>query len=689
MSGNDRDLGMNRSIGRRDFVNGVAVAVGASLLPKWSWALELDAIAAQQPGDPPAGYPPRLTGMRGSHAGSFEVAHQLRDRRSVDLSSVTHTGETYDLVVVGGGMSGLAAAYYFVARVGRSARVLVLDNHDDFGGHAKRNEFVVDGRLLALNGGTLNIESPLRYNLPSRQLLEGIGVDLDRFVKSNESNRSLYSSLGLRSGHFFDKETWGEDRLVVRPPGSAGGRGRYTREYLEAMPLSTKARQDMLRLQDPNQPDYMPGLSSADKKERLARISLEDYLLNIAKVDKQCLWFFITTGRGNFCVGADAIPALFGWEMGVPGFAGLKLEPTPDGVLADLPGGHHGRQKAAGGGGSIHFPDGNATLARLLVRWLIPAAVPGHTQQDVGAARVDYARLDEERQTARIRLSSTVVNVRHDGPPESATEVVVTYSKDGKLFDVRGHACVMACWNMFVPYLTPELPAKQKDALLYGVKGPLVYTSVALRRWTAFETLGVSNVATPTMYHDSMGLSEAVDLGELRHPRTPNEPVVIRLDRHPCAPGKPRKEQHRIGRADLLATSFETFERNIRDQLARVLAKGGFDPARDIAAITVNRWPHGYAYTYNSLTDPMEWVFTSTNERPCVIGRQPFGLISIANSDAAASPHTDAAFLEANRAVGEVLERRAYPFLTKPRARSRIAPMSGEARGTPARPAGR
>jgi spermidine dehydrogenase len=247
----------------------------------------------------------------------------------------------------------------------------------------------------------------------------------------------------------------------------------------------------------------------------------------------------------------------------------------------------------------------------------------------------------------------------------SAKEVAITYSKGGKLFDVRGRACVMACWNMFIPYLTPELPAKQKEALIYGVKGPLVYTSVALRRWTAFEKLGVSNVSTPTMYHDSMGLSEAVDLGDLHHPRTPDEPIVIRMDRHPCAPGKPRKEQHRIGRADLLATSFETFERNIRDQLTRVLGQGGFDPGRDIAAITVNRWPHGYAYTYNSLTDPMEWVFTSTNERPCVMARQPFGLITIANSDAAASPHTDAAFLEASRAVGEVLERRAYPFLRK------------------------
>jgi spermidine dehydrogenase len=668
MNSHDRNLGMDRPIDRRQFVNGVASAVGASLLPKWSWAIELDRQAAAAERSPDY-YPPRLTGMRGDHAGSFEAAHALRDRRSVDLSAASHTGETYDLVVVGGGLSGLAAAHYFVKNVGRSARVLILDNHDDFGGHAKRNEFVVDGRTIVLNGGTLNIESPLRYNLPSRQLLEEIGVDIPRFVKTNESLAGLYNSLGLRSGHFFDKETWGQDKLTVRPAAAPGQRrrGGYPQEYLDMMPLSAGAKADMLRLQDPNQPDYMPGLDSNAKKAQLAKMSLEHYLLEVAKVDKQCVWFFMTTGRGNFCVGADAIPALFGWEMGVPGFAGLKLEPTPDGVLADLPGGHHGRQKAAGGGGEIHFPDGNATVARLLVRWLIPDAVPGKTQEDVGGARVNYALLDRADQTARIRLNSTVVNVRHDGSPESAKEVLVTYNRGGKLFDVRGRHVVMACWNMFIPYLAPEIPQAQREALLFGVKGPLVYTSVALRQWTAFEKLGISNVATPTMYHDSLGLAEAVDLGDVRHARTPSDPVVLHMGRHPCAPGKPRKEQYRIGRADLLTATFEDYERSIRDQLSRVLGGGGFDPARDIAAITVNRWPHGYAYTYNSLTDPLDWVFTSSADRPCVRARQPFGRITIANSDAAASPHTDAAFLEASRAVGEVLERRAYPFLaTKP-----------------------
>ncbi|OLC45999.1 MAG: hypothetical protein AUH43_14885 [Acidobacteria bacterium 13_1_40CM_65_14] len=665
---------MHRDITRRDFLNGVSLGVVGSLLaPELIGAFEQEFAPERAPDY----YPPTRTGMRGSHDGSFEVAHQFRDRRPWDVSAAINTGESYDLVVVGGGLSGLAAAHYFIKEVGRGAKVLVLDNHDDFGGHAKRNEFHHNGRMLALNGGTLNIESPLRYNLPARQLLQDVGIDLDRFVSANAKNRELYRSHGLTgSALFFDKETWGLDKLVVRSSAPGGGRGGpstgsgqggrgggYNRDFLAQTPLSPKAREDMLRLNGPL-PDFMPGLSSAEKKVRLAKMSYADFVLNIVKADKQVLWFYQNTGAGNFCVGIDALPALFGWQMGLPGFNGMNLEPTPNGVLADLPGGQHGRQNGSGGGGAIHFPDGNATIARLLVRWLLPDAVPGQTMEDVGAAHVNYALLDRAGQSARIRLNSTVVNVRHDGTPSSAKETVVSYVRGGKTYQVRGRASVMACWNMFIPSIVPDIPAKQKEALAYGVKGPLVYTSVAVRDWTAFQKMGVSSVNSPTMYHTGVSLAEAVSLGDLQHPQSPDEPIVLHMTRYPCAPGKPRKEQHRIGRADLLSTSFDTFERKIRDQLARSLSEGGFDPARDIMAIAVNRWPHGYAYTYNSLYDPLEWVFTSTDTRPCVVGRQPFGSITIANSDAAASPHTDAAFLEAHRAVQEVLQRRAMPMLT-------------------------
>jgi spermidine dehydrogenase len=649
--GESRDLGMGRPIARRDFINGVGVGIGGWLVPT---------AFAQAP---PDSYPPLRTGMRGSHAGSFETAQSLRDQRQWDVSGAINTGETYDLIVVGAGMSGLAAAHYFQKNMGRTASVLILDNHDDFGGHAKRNEFQYQGRTLALNGGTLNIESPNFYNAPAKQLLADVGIDLERYEKSNEKNRELYQALGLGGAYFFDKETWGSDRLVLT--GTRGAGAAMSSEFLEKTPLAAKAREDVLRLYDPKQPDYMPGLSSAEKKERLAKVSYDDFLLNIAKVDRQALWFFHTRAHGLFCMGADAVPALYCWNMNYPGFAGMNLEPTPEGVLADLPGGQHGRQKQSRlGGGAVHFPDGNATIARLLVRWLIPEAMPGKTMEDSGAARVRYAMLDRAGQSARIRLSSTMVNVHHDGSLQNPKSVVVSYVKDGKTYQVHGGACVMACWNMFIPYLAPELPAKQKEALAYGIKAPLVYTSVAIRNWKAFEKLRINNVNTPTMYHSSISLAEAASLGDLKHAESPEDPIVLHLVRAPCAPGKPKNDQFRMGRAELLSTPFEVFERKIRDQLARVLSPGGFDPAQDILAITVNRWPHGYAFTYNSLYDPMEWAFTSTNSRPCVAARQPFGLITIANSDAAASPHTDAAFLEAHRAIGEVLEQRGMPMLS-------------------------
>ena len=660
----DHRLGMDRDISRRDFLNGVALVAGSLAVPESAIAAVRNDSAAFPGGEYP--YPPMRTGIRGSQPGSFTAAHALRDRRSVDLSGAEHTGEIYDLVVVGGGLSGLAAAHFYHKSVGPGARVLILDNHDDVGGHARRNEFHYHDRTFVLNGGTMDIESPERYNQWARQVLDDIGADLPRYVAANEANARLYPSLGLRTGYFFDRETFGADRLVVAPVTHAGrSRRLLTPDYVDRMPLSDRARRDLLRLQDPAQSDYLVGLSQSEKKERLARMSYKDYLLQVAKVDPQVYWFYMALGRSVFGVGADATPALFAWAMGGAGFAGLRLDPLPDGLLDDLPGGQHGRQRP--GRSDVHFPDGNATLARLLVRRLIPDAVPGTTMEDVATARVDYARFDRSSNSTRIRLNSTVLNVRHDGDAASAKEVIVSYSPSnsgrGRLYDARARACVMASWNMMIPYIIPDLPAAQKTALAHNVKAPIVYTSVFVRNWKAFEKLGISSVSCPTMYHDTVALPEAVDLGALRHSASPEEPIVLSLTRYPNVPGLPRKEQHRAGRAELLSTTFETFERNIRDQLTRILSPGGFDPRRDILGIMVNRWGHGYSYTYNSLYDPLDWVFTETDRRPCVLARQPYGLISIANADAAASPHTDAAFLTAHWAVEQVLSKHAYPFV--------------------------
>jgi len=647
----DHDLGMHRAIPRRDFLNGAAMALGSAMLPT--------TLHANEGGDElqnHAGYdPPISTGLRGSHPGSFEIAHRLRDKTFWKSAPAPRAlAEKYDLVVVGGGISGLAAAHFYREKAGPHAKILILENHDDFGGHAKRNEFHLGGKLQLLNGGTMLIDSPTPYSAEASALMKKLGIDPIVLDKKCTDHR-FYRSLGLNSGVFFDRETFGQDRLSQSPreleeePGESEGTESRWREFLAQAPLADSVRRDILRLETQNT-DYLPGLSSAEKKDRLARISYKDFLMNIAKVDPGVVAFYQTRTNGEWGVGIDAESALDCWALGLPGFQGLKLDKGSAPHMSYSAAGY-----AKGGSDRFHFPDGNASIARLLVRHLIPDALPGHSVEDVVTASVNYARLDSPQSTTRIRLNSTVVRVRNgtkpNEDPHRATEVDVTYASGNEVFTVRGAACVLACWNMAIPYLCPDLPEAQKEALHYLVKVPLVYTSVALRNWTAFQKLGVSTIYCPGAYWNSVGLNWAVNIGDYRSPRSPEEPILAHLSRTPCKPGLPAREQHKAGRMELLVTTFETFERKIRDQLARALSLGGFDPARDIEAITVNRWPHGYGYEYNPLFDP-DWP---EGKAPHIVGRKRFGRIAIANSDSGATAYTDVAIDQAHRAVSELL----------------------------------
>lgn len=608
---------MTKPITRRDFLNGTQVAIGASLLSPWS-ELFGNVPSVYRPGQDY--YPPALTGMRGSHDGSWETMHARVAGGSWDAGPAS---ESYDLVVVGAGISGLSAAWFY-RQQRPDASILILDNHDDIGGHAKRNEFDVGGQTRIGYGGTEAIDTPSSFGPPAIDMMQKIGIRLDAFYKYYDA--SIYSSLGLGRGILFDEQNFGQQKLAV-------GYGTLPwEEFVAQTPLNDRAKKDLVRLQTSTE-DYLPGLSLAEKQELMHRTSYEVFLRDYAKVDPQLIEMYRKWGTSFWCVGIDEIPASHVQEY--EGMPGTEHSLPRQGPRGDDP-------------YIFHFPDGNASIARLLVRSLIPAALPGNTQEDSVLARLDYSQLDREGQKVRIRLNSTAVHVQHTA---NDAAVDITYINEGNAFKARGKNCVLACYNMAIPYLCPELPAPQKEGLAYGVKVPLTYVKVAVPNWRAMADLGLDFVYYTNDFYKQVELDFPISMGGYQGSKTPDDPMILHMCYVPFLPEVKGPEQWREGRRILLQTPFSTFEHHVRDQLDQALAGGGFDAERDITAITVNRWPHGYAYESNLIWEPH---YASEADKPWVIGRQPFGRIHIANSDADSSAMTQAAIMQAWRAVEEI-----------------------------------
>lgn len=641
---------MHRKVTRRDFLDGVAVtAAGAAA------ALALPATAQAAPGTshrhtpahghghghgrPDAPYPPTATGLRGQQPGAYDVAHAVRDGDFAP-GRIVETRESYDLVVVGGGLSGLAAAYLYRKHAGPRARVLILDALDDFGGHARRNEFQVGRTLLLSNGGTVNIDTPSTWSRAARDLLtKDLGVDLKALEATVKGD--AYAPYSLRSGTLFNSERWGKDQLVIRETGES-----WT-SYAAKLPMSEAGRAALVRLYTTNE-DFYPGLSDAEKKEILARTPYETYLRQKVGLDDDALEVVKRGTNGLWGVNVDHVAAADAWATGQPGFGGLGLAHTPWPGAGLTPLMHLNETEEDG---NFYFPEGNASLARLLVSKLVPDAFDERRPdwQEIVTARADYSRLDDSDNHVRIRLSSTAFQVRNDG----RRGAVVDYSRGGRSYRVRAKGVVMACWNSVSSYVMPELPAEQVTAMRYGTKVPLVYARVALRDWRAFAAARVSRVSTPSMFFSSFGLPTVTEIGDFRMPHRPELPTVVSLSATPGSPGLICREQHKAGRRTLIRMPFEDFEREIRDSMTRSLGAFGFDPARDITAVTVNRWAHGYAYEYNSLDDPS--LFRPESQRPYAQARRPVGRIAIANSDSEAFGYTHAAFDAAVRAVSHLL----------------------------------
>jgi len=623
---------MSIRINRRDFLSGTALAIAAGLTP----LAQIRAGSGRY-------YPPSLTGLRGSHPGSFEVAHQVgREGKSFDISGLP-IEQSFDLVVVGGGISGLAAAWFYREGRGSTARILILENHDDFGGHAKRNEFRVGDRLLLGYGGTESLQSPKTFfSKTVNRLLRSLGVELERF--DTAFDRKLYTSLGLTHGVYFERETFGVDRLVVGNPVVTGGDSfasdaspRPIKAVVEQFPMSADAKGRLIEF-FARPKDYLAGKSQAEKIAYLKTISYRNFLRKDAGLGDEAVKFFDGSTFGLMAMGPDILPALDAMASQYTGFAGLGLGNLNDPEIA-----------AFNEPYIYHFPDGNASIARLLVRSLVPTVAPGRTMEDVVLADFDYTKLDVDGAPIRLRLNSTAVaiaNARNRSGP-----VDIGYVRAGALHRVQARHCVLAGYNMMIPHIMPELPGPQRQALALSVKMPLVYVNVAIRNWHPFVKLGVHDIYSPHAYFSNTKLDYPVTLGGYRNPREPSEPMLLHMEHIPLTPnqGLSNVQQFRLGRQLLLNTPFEDYETRIVDQLDRMLGPGGFRSTRDIAAITVNRWPHGYAYSADSLFDP-----ETPGPQPYEIARRRCGSVTIANSDAGWNSYTHEAIDQAWRAVNEL-----------------------------------
>ncbi len=499
-----------------------------------------------------------------------------------------------------------------------------MDNHDDFGGHAKRNEFDHNGETRIGYGGTEAIDTPSHYTPEARKLLKDIGIETERFY--DYYDQELYSGLGLSKAIVFDKETYGEDRLV------RGYGQRSWEDFAAETPMSDKARADLIRVQTSTE-DYMPGMSMDEKILILSGTSYEDFLRDYCKVDEEVIGIYKRWGMSFWCVGIDEIPAtsIQDYDGGMPGVEHTLVR---TGYRNDEP-------------YIFHFPDGNASVARLLVRALIPDAMPGSTMEDVVTTKADYAALDREGQAVNIRLNSTAVNVEN-----TSSGVDVTYVRNGAAHRASTSKCIMACYNMAIPYLCPGMPELQKDALAYGIKVPLVYTKVLVPNWKPFADLGMDFVYYTGGFYKQVELAYPVSMGDYAGAKTPDDPMVLHMCHVPWVPDVTGPEQWRIGRNRILTMPYEIFEDHVFKQLNQALSSTGFEAERDISAITVNRWPHGYAYSPDLIWEP---AYASDDEKPWVKGRQPFGNIHIANSDAGAKADTNAAITQAYRAVSEIV----------------------------------
>jgi len=616
-------LGMHEPISRRDFLNGTLLA-GAGLMLGGHVQVPLTI----SPADAWDGFG-GVGDYARAHGNMYDVmttAHRMRDGAfERAIATATDTGETYDLIAVGGGISGLAAAVFFQQK--RGGRCLVLDNHAIFGGEAKRNEFRVDGQTVIAHQGSAIFLVPQKGGYTD-SFYKLIGMDRSAF--EYQSWRGQQAEMPLSHSPYDEPKNYGfyfGSQFAARP-------GLWVIDpwgkQLDGAPLSDAVKAEWLRSRSVDTPGPRPTTEGDAISRQLDAITLEEHLMARHQISRETVRTFLSPVEGGgYGLGPDALSAYcdYAIETQFPGDGDEAL-------------------------GDQMFPDGNTGFARLMVKTLIPDAFAGPRSVDaVWQNRVRFAALDRAGQATRIRLNATVVRVVHAGDPAHAPHVVITYVKGNRLFSVNARAVVMAGGSWTTKHIVGDLPDGHRAAYAQFYRSPCLMVNIAVRNWRFLYTMGMSGCRWFEGLGNYLSVRKQAAVGGMPPGFGPDSPTALTIKVLFAQPGLSIGEQGSRGRTQLLGTSFALYERAFRQQLGDMFARGGFDPRKDIAGIILNRWGHAYV-------NPQPGFFFGTNGQPAardVLRNAPHGRIAFANTDLAGAMDHRNSIREADRAVNQLL----------------------------------
>jgi spermidine dehydrogenase len=625
---------MDERITRRDFLGSALLASGSALL---GGATPCELLAEN---DDFTGY-----GGVGEYSNSngntwevLEAGHAIRDGLYDPLpKDVVDTAEVYDCVVIGGGISGLAAALFFQRESRAGTKCLVVENHPIFGGEAKQNEFLVDGRRLIAHQGSAIYQIQYPHSFLA-SFYDSIGMNAPTLTYQRWSgsdremplSRTPYEATGLHQGQygFWFGACFGRKpgMWLVDPVG----------KNLEGAPVPDAMRMEWLRwLKDePTEKTKFerPKVEGDAISRYLDSITLEQHYIERFGLSRETIRTFLSPVEGGGSgLGPDALSAYsdYAFEM---------LHPLPE----------------VQGGSDQMFPGGNATIARLMLKSLIPSAIEGtRSVEGVCQGKVNFSQFDVPGAAMRVRLSSTAIHVMHDGAPDKAGSVTVAYQRAGKLYKVKARSVVMAggCWT--TKHIVKDLPETHRKAYSEFYRSPCMMANVAVRNWRFLYKMGMSGCQWFEGIGNYVEVCKLALTGVEESTIGPDSPIVLNVKVLYSYPGYPTEEQGHRGRAELIGTSFKDYERRLREQFSQMFDGAGFDARRDIAGIVLNRWGHAYL-------SPQPGFFFGRDGRPApreVLRNAPFGRIAFANTDLAGAMDHRYSILEAQRAVRQLLDQ--------------------------------